>query len=445
MVPALPLNQGRGATKAPSAAKDRPVTTQSMPRRLPRRAQLRSQTQRVSHGAGFWIVAAAFTVLMAFGTAPTPLWPLYQAPDGFGSTTVTIAFAVMVVGADASFFFLGHLSDRLGRRRIIAPALIIGLAAAVTLLAWPELPGLIVGRLLTGVAIGLMASTATAYLADLYRETRPDAPGSTVPGMVATAANLGGLALGPLVAGALAPWAPNPLTTPYVAFGALLLIALLLVLFSPETVDRELRSQRRPAKFALQGGSGTAFAGAAAVGFFSFAVMGLFSSLGAIIIRGDLGITSHFIGGLAAFAVFALSATAQLALARLTVPTMLSTGAITFPVGLALVAAAMYHPALWLYLLGAAISGAGAGLLFKGAITTSATVAAPASRAGVLAVFFVIAYIGMGAPSIILTVIDRVANPKAAMIGFAIAASIGAAAAVWAALAGNRSRVEANR
>jgi len=409
------------------------VTTQSMPRRGIRRAQPGLRWQRVSPGAGFWIVAAAFTSLMAFGTAPTPLWPLYAARDGFGSTTVTIAFAVMVVGAAGSLFFLGHLSDRLGRRRIIVPALIIALAAAGTLLAWPQLPGLIAGRLLTGVAIGLMASTATAYLADLHREQHPGAPGSRLPGMISTAANLGGLALGPLAAGILAQWAPDPLVTPYVVFGALLLVALALVLASPETVDRELQVQQRPAKFALRPGSAPAFAGAAAVGFCAFAVMGLFSSLGAIIIRGDLGITSHFIGGLAAFAVFALSATAQLALARLSVPRMLTAGAVTFPLGLALVAAAMYHPSLGLYLLGAAVSGAGAGLLFKGAITTTAAVAAPGSRAGVLAVYFVIAYLGMGAPSIILTVIDQAVSPKAAMIGFAVVLSAAAALAVRAA------------
>jgi MFS family permease len=163
---------------------------------------------------------------------------------------------------------------------------------------WPALPGLIAGRLPTGVAIGLMASTATAYLADLYRESRPDAPGSAVPGVVSTAANLGGLALRPLVVGALAQWVPAPLATAYAIFGTLLLVVLVLVLTSPETVDREPQA-RRPAKFALQRGRSPAFAGAAAVGFFSFAVMGLFSSLGAIIIRGDLGITSHFIGGLA--------------------------------------------------------------------------------------------------------------------------------------------------
>jgi MFS family permease len=89
----------------------------------------------VPHSTGFWLVTAAFVSLQAFGTVPTPLWPLYAARDGLSSTTVTLAFAVMVVGAGVSLYFFGHLSDRLGRRRIIVPALVFGIAAAVVM-AW---------------------------------------------------------------------------------------------------------------------------------------------------------------------------------------------------------------------------------------------------------------------------------------------------------------------
>lgn len=147
-------------------------------------------------------MAVAFTVLMAFGTAPTPLWPLYEARDHFGATTVTVAYASMVVGAAAAFLGLGHLSDRLGRRRVIVPALLVGIVASVVLIAWRDLPGLIAGRILNGVGLGLMASTATTYLHDLHHEARPERTDSALPGIVATAANLGGLAAG--------PWSPEP-------------------------------------------------------------------------------------------------------------------------------------------------------------------------------------------------------------------------------------------
>lgn len=382
------------------------------------------------HITGFWFVASAFFTLMAFGTVPTPLWPIYQTRDHFGPTTVTIAFAVMVIGAAGSLRLLGHLSDRLGRRRIVIPALLVGILSAAVLAIWPALPGLIIGRLLTGVAIGLMASTATAYLADLYREARPGETGSRVPGLVSTAANLGGLAVGPLVAGMLAQSAPAPVHTSYVVFGLLMVTQLGLLLASPETVDRELTGRDRPVRFALRPGFGAVFGAASSLGFFAFAVMGLFSSLGAIIVRGELGITSYFVAGLAPFVAFAASAVGQLALGRSAQSVVLRLGTILFPLGLALTAVSLYRPTLWLVLVAAGLAGAGAGLLFKSGVTQTVIAADPASRAGVLATFFVISYVGMGLPSIAFSLVIQHVALKPTMIGFAAVLSVGAIIAV---------------
>ena len=77
---------------------------------------------------------------------------------------------------------------------------------------------------------------------------------------------------------------------------------------------------------------------------------------------------------------------------------MLVLGLIGVPVGMALVVVALYNPSLTLYLLGSAIAGAGAGLLFKAALSVAITTAEPGSTAGVLALFFVVAYLGVGLP-----------------------------------------------
>jgi hypothetical protein len=223
----------------------------------------------VPHNVGFWLVAAAFVSLQAFGTVPTPLWPLYAIRDGLSPTTVTLAFACMVVGAGASLYLFGHLSDRMGRRRIIVPAL--GFGAAV-MAWWPTLPGLLIGRVLTGVAVGLMASTATIYLTDLYRAGHPAQPRSRVPATVASVASLGGLSLGPLVAGVLLRWAGHPFTTSYLVFIALMVVGAVLVSVSPETVDLALPASASAPKFVLRHAQSTVFAGAAAVAFCSFAV-----------------------------------------------------------------------------------------------------------------------------------------------------------------------------
>jgi hypothetical protein len=270
-----------------------------------------------------------------------------------------------------------------------------------------------------------MASTATAYLTDLHREARPGS-GSAFPALVATVSNLGGLALGPLVAGALAQWAPAPVRTAYLIFGGMMVVLLLMVLATPETVDTESTDQDRPVRFAVQTGQRGAFFSAAALGFFAFAVMGLFSSLGAIIVHGQLGITSYFVAGLAPFVTFAASAVAQLAFGRVGHSKVLLSGTVMFPVGLALTAVSLYWPALWLVLLAAALAGAGAGLLFKSAVAETVVAAEPASRAGVLAAFFVIAYVGMGLPSIAFSLVVRQFALRPSMIGFAVVLSLGA-------------------
>ncbi|WP_067815684.1 MFS transporter [Actinomadura kijaniata] len=377
------------------------------------------------HAWGFWVVAVAFATLMAFGTLPTPLWPMFAARDHFGATMVTVAFAVMVLGISVGFLSLGHLSDRVGRRVVLVPALLTSATAALLLTVWHGLAGLLVARVVTGLGAGLMASTATAYLDDLYARAHPDRPGSATPGLVAAVVNLGGLAIGPLLAGVLGQWGPAPLTTPFVLAGTALAVLAALAATAPETVDRRALRDR-PRRFGLRDGARAAFAGAAGTGFLAFAVMGFFAALGAVMIRDVLGMSSVFVAGMAPFALFAASAVAQLALGRLPARRLVAVGLALYPVGLALTAVALFRPVLAVFLAGAAVTGAGAGLLFKAAVGESVEAARPESRAGVLAVFFVISYVGTGLVPVAFSLASHAWGPRPTVVAFAVALSAGA-------------------
>ncbi|MER6168039.1 MFS transporter [Streptomyces violaceorubidus] len=411
-----------------AAALDRTPVDVRPPEAAPSRRS--ADRHRAAHTRGFWSVAVAFTVLMAFGTAPTPLWPLYAERDGFGATTVTVAFAVLVLGAVAGFVGLGHLSDRLGRRRIVVPALAVAAVAALVLVEWTTLEGLLVGRFLAGAGIGLMASTATAYLHDLHHRRHPDRPDAALPGVVASLANLGGLALGPLVAGVIAQWVGHPLTVVQSGFALTSVLCLVTVWVTPETVERTGDAGDQPPRFGLRPGTGTVFGAAAALAVFSFALFGLISSLGAVILVSRLGITSHLVAGVAAFLMFGASALAQLLLGRLAPRPMSLLGATLLPVGLLLVTGSLYRPALWLFLLAVTVAGAGAGLLFKCGVVRATEVAREKSRAGVLAMFFVAGYLGMGLPAVLFSVASRHVGLGPAMVGFAAVLSVGAVSAV---------------
>ena len=104
---------------------------------------------------------------MAFSTVPSPLYGLYQARDHFSLFMVTVVHAVYAIGVIGALLLAGHLSDWYGRRHLLLPALGIAIVSAIVFLASKSLSGLLVARLINGISIGIVPTTATAYLAEV--------------------------------------------------------------------------------------------------------------------------------------------------------------------------------------------------------------------------------------------------------------------------------------
>src|ERR1700679_1881323 len=144
------------------AARTEPIA--ALPGTLAQEPAPRTRRHR-HHSAAFWAVAAAFCVNLAFSAVPTPLYVIYQHRDHFSTLMITVVYAVYAIGVIASLFLGGHVSDWVGRRRVLVPALGLNVLRAVLFLAFPSLAGLIVARVVSGVSVGLTTGTATAYLA----------------------------------------------------------------------------------------------------------------------------------------------------------------------------------------------------------------------------------------------------------------------------------------
>jgi MFS family permease len=84
-----------------------------------------NRSHRRRHVAGFWVVATAFFVTLAFSAVPTPLYVLYQARDHFSSAMLTVVYGIYAAGVIGTLFLGGHVSDWLGRKRILIPALLV--------------------------------------------------------------------------------------------------------------------------------------------------------------------------------------------------------------------------------------------------------------------------------------------------------------------------------
>src|SRR4029077_5568821 len=159
----------------------------------------------------------AFLVVMAFATLPSPLYGLYRVRDHLSAFTITIVYAIWAAGTIAALIAVPFIAARIGRRGVMLAAVATMMAAAGELAAWKALPGLLLGRVLTGVSVGLAAGTAITYLIELRLR---DDPNATVLGArtVGTSVNIGALGVGPLIAGILATWTGLPLTFSYVVF-----------------------------------------------------------------------------------------------------------------------------------------------------------------------------------------------------------------------------------
>ncbi|PRX16859.1 putative MFS family arabinose efflux permease [Actinoplanes italicus] len=369
---------------------------------------------RTGSRAGFWAVAFAFAVAMAFSTVPAPLYPLY----GFSTFTVTLVFAAYAVGVVASLVLAGHVSDRLGRRRVLVPALGLELVAAVLFLAGDSVPLLLVARFVTGLGVGMITATATAYLHELHAAERPGAPGTRFE-VVSTAANIGGLGLGTLVAGVLAQFVTAPLRTPYAVFVVLIVAAVAAVTLAPETVRPSGAYRYRPQRVTT--GRGPAYLAAATGAFAAFSVFGFFTSVAPGFVAGTLHQPSRALAGLIVFAVFGGSAVAQTLTTALSARSRTTLGLSAQAAGTTALVSGMHLASLPVFLIGGLLAAAGAGVLFKASIGTVAALAAPQDRGAALAGLFLIAYVALAVSALAIGLAALVAPVVTVMTWFAVA------------------------
>jgi MFS family permease len=376
--------------------------------------------RRARHGTGFWAIAYAFLIVMAYNAVPAPLYGIYQQRDGFSSFTITVIFAAYAVGVVISLFTVGHLSDWHGRRRLFAPALVLCMISAAVFLLWRDLPGLILARVLGGIAVGAVTATATAWLAELHAAARPDASAKRAQ-VVSTAANLGGIGFGPLVAGALAEWVRAPLTVPYVVALVALAVALIAVVLSPETRERpQPRPRYRSQRVSVPRDAIARYFACGIGAAISFAVFGLFTSLAPTVLAGTLHYPSYALAGATAFAVFAAAVVAQMAIAGRPTSSATAGGIATMVLGMVVLVVAVFlpSPSLALFEIGGVITGAGAGALFKGVITSVAEIAPTESRAEALAGMFLAGYIGLSIPVLGLGVMTQYLSARVSLAIF---------------------------
>src|SRR4051794_11116910 len=246
---------------------------------------------------GFVLLAYAFVAIMTGPPLPTPLYALYSEHMHFAVLTTTVIFSTYAVGVLGALLVFGRWSDAMGRRPVLLAGAAFALASAAVFLIADSVPLLLLGRLLSGLSAGIFTGTATAAIVEAAPDGQRDIATS-----IATVANIGGLGIGPVLAGPLAPYAPPPPQLPFITHIALVILAVGAVLLAPETSGRTGRIGFQ--RLSVPAEMRPVFVTAATAAFAGFAVTGLFMAVAPSFVKSVMGVGNHAVAGVIAGSLF---------------------------------------------------------------------------------------------------------------------------------------------
>ena len=276
---------------------------------------------------------------------------------------------------------------------MLAAALGASALSTVVFILAPDVGVLMAGRILSGLSAGLMTGTATAALTELV----PASAGRRAS-LVATAANMGGLGLGALIAGLFAQYAPRPTTLVFAVYLAVLATAGACLLFVPETVSPRQRPALRLAGLGLPEHGRGEFIAAGVAAFSAFSLLGLFSALAPTFLGSVMHEPNHAVQGGTVFGMFAVGTLTQLLAARFSSRRVVLAGLGLFLAGLGLIVAALAEAGIALFLAGTVVAGIAVGAVFLGSLATASRLAPPGRRGQAVSAYFVACYCGLVVP-----------------------------------------------
>jgi MFS family permease len=351
---------------------------------------------RLSLPIAFGAIAAIFVRFAAAASAPTPLYVVYQKEWGFPTSTLTLIFAVYVVGLIGSLLVFGALSDHIGRRPVLAGAIALEAVAFVLFFGAGDVTVLLVARVAQGIATGAAFSTLGATLVDM---NPPHSPGRA--GLVNGVAPISGLAIGALGCGALVQYAPAPTHLVFALLLAGMVFAGVVIVRMPET------SAGRPGAVAslipilgIPARLRSDVLALVPIIVASWSLGGLYLSLGPSVAVSIFGLSNHLIGGLVVTLLCGAGAVTAFVLRAWPTTRVLLISAILLSAGTALTLAGIELQAVALAVVGTVLAGVGFGASALASFGTLARIATPGERSELLAAALVIAYLAFSLPAV---------------------------------------------
>jgi len=379
----------------------------------------------------FWAVGGILGFFMFAASAPSPLYGVYAARWHFSPLTLTIVFAIYALALLLALLITGRLSDHLGRKPVMLGAIAAEIAAMACFIAADSTVVLGVARAVQGLATGCALGVLSAAIAELS-ESRAPALGSVVTSSAAPF----GLAAGALASSALVQYGPSPLRLVYWLIIAGLIVGAVVVGAMREPGERRpgaLASLKPVVGVPPEARSTFVMILPSLVAL--WALIGFYLSLAPSLIGSIAGSSNLLWGGFAVFCLCVSGGAAIVLLRQATAQTVMLVGCITLFAGVGLTLVAIAASSTALFLVGSVIAGVGFGLAFLGNVRAVMGVAAPAQRAGTMAVLYIVSYVVFSVPVVIAGVAETHFSARDVALVFSAAVTALAGAGILASLA----------
>jgi MFS family permease len=352
-----------------------------------------------------WLPVAAALFGIGWGANQiTPMLLVYRHALGLGTGTLEAVFGVYALGLIPGLLIAGPLSDARGRRAVVVPAVAMSLVASVLLTgATLSVVLLFAGRLLAGVSSGAAFGAGTAWLRETSLPPLGTASDHTAARRAAVAMTAG-FALGPLVSGIVAQWAPSPTVLPYLPHLAVMAVVWVLLRRAPETVTA---GRRRVPRLSTPGLRSRRFRTVVApMAPWVFAAPAIAFALlpslaGAGQAANGIALTAA-IAALCALAGILVQPLARRLDLRPGRNRAAAAGLLVLAAGLVLGAVTAHAREVWLLVPSAIVLGCAYGMCLVAGLVEVQRLAGSNGAAGLTAIYYALTYLGFAAPYLIV-------------------------------------------
>ena len=326
-----------------------------------------------------------------------------------------------VVALLLALLVAGGLSDFVGRRRVIAAALVVEVVAMVAFVLADGVGTLLLARAVRPARPASPPVRCPRPSPTWRRRTGPRSPRPSTPARRRSVSPSA-----PSRPACSVEHAPAPRSLVFALLAGVFVLLLAALAVVPESVARRpgALASLRPAGAAVPPQARAAFRVALPVLVATWAVGGLVLSLGPSLAVGVLGLRSHLTGGLVVATVVGVGTISSVQSRRTLPRTAMVRGALVLATGVLVVLVGLLTTSEPVFFVGLAVTGWGFGGAFVGAFGSVASLATPTERAELFAAVYVASYVAFGSCAVLagLAVPHFGLRPVAVAYGLAVVA-----------------------